>query len=88
VSVAAIISGIFAIAKVFPIIDFWIQNLIIMYVNSRIDKMSAEDRAAIKTAIEKQDQRDLEKVIGNPNPGEPSGIPGTVLKDKLPGVKP
>lgn len=42
----------------------------------------------IFNAIDKQqqtgDQRDVEKIIGNPSPGEPSGDPGAVIVDHPP----
>jgi hypothetical protein len=63
-----------------------VESFIVWYVNNRRDAMKAEHRAAIKKAFEQHDQRDLEKAIGNPNAGEPSNLPGTVIRDSLPGV--
>lgn len=77
---------ILAFLKVIPIVDGWVRDFIVYYSNSAIDRMTTENRAAIKKAIDGQDQRDLEKALGNPNAGEPSNIAGTELRDTLPGV--
>jgi hypothetical protein len=81
-------SSIVALAKAIPVVDKWFQQFVTYYVNSAIDRMAVENREAIKKAIEDQDQRDLEKAIGNANAGELSEVPGTVVRDNLPGVKP
>jgi hypothetical protein len=57
------------------------------YVRQKIEAMRKEDREAIKEAVLEHDQRRLEHAIGNPNAGEPSGIPGTIIVDDLPGVR-
>jgi hypothetical protein len=64
-----------------------VENFVTWFINNRIDQMAKENRDAIKKAVVDQDQRDLEKAIGSPTAGEPSGIPGTVIRDALPGVK-
>lgn len=48
--------------------------------------MTEADWAAIRKAIDEQDQRELEKQIGNRTPGEKSNLPGTVIRDRLPGI--
>lgn len=79
----AIIEGIL---KAVPIADRWVQQFIVWYTNQAIDRMSADNAAAIKKAIQGKDQRDLEKAIGNPDPGGYSNVPGSVVRDDLPGV--
>lgn len=81
------ITLIISISKAVPIVNNWIQELIVAFTNQRIDSMSKENRESIKKAIEQKDQRDLEKAMGSINAGELSGIPGTVVVDKLPGVE-
>lgn len=83
---AQVLAGILAVIKAIPIIDKWFQKLVALYVNAEIDRMDKENRDAVKTAIEKFDQRELEKAIGNPNAGGASGIPGTITVPALPGV--
>ncbi len=81
-----IISLLLGIVKLVPIVDKWIQDFIVAYTNSRIDSMRAENFEAIKSAIEKQDQRNIEKAMGNPNAGLPSNDAGTSVVDSIPGV--
>ncbi len=42
------------------------------------------DDAMDKATGPSHDQRDLEREIGNPNPGNASGEPGAVIQDGLP----
>jgi len=77
---------IVGIVRAIPIFAGWFDQFVAYYTNQRIDEMSAENLAAIKTAIQQKDQRDLEKVLGNPNAGEPSNVGGTVIRNDLPGV--
>jgi hypothetical protein len=81
-----IFSAIIAVIKAIPVVDAWFQALITFYVNTQIDRMAAENRAAIKKAIDEKDTRDLEKVIGSPDAGEPSHLPGAVVIDHPPGL--
>lgn len=77
------VSIILALLKAFPILDKWLDEA----YNEKIKKMSKENRAALKKAIENQDQRDLETAMGSTKVGEISGIPGAEIVDNLPGVK-
>lgn len=86
-TVGSIISGIIALLKVIPVIDGWFQQLMVAYTQARIESMKRENREAIRKAILEHDQRDAEKVIGNPEPGEPSGNKGSeIVNEKPPGV--
>lgn len=77
------ISIVLSILKAIPIIDSWFQQIAV----ARIAELNSENIAAIKKALTERDQRDLEEAIGNPNPGMPSGDPGTVIqKDRPPGT--
>lgn len=77
---ASIIAGIVAVAKAIPVVDKWLQQLMLAYAKNRIDAWDKAIFEGIKTAIVERDQRDLEKAIGNPNAGEPSGNPGTSVR--------
>jgi len=80
------LSIILAVFKSIPVLKEWFDKLVVLYVNYQIDNMKEDDRKAIRKAIDEQDQRDLETQIGNPNAGERSNLPGTELRDSLPGV--
>ena len=82
----AAFGAILAIIKAIPIIDSWVQKFVGFYVERQIAALKVEIRNAIKKAVEVQDQRDLEKAVGNANAGEPSGLDGVVTRDDLPGV--
>lgn len=81
-----ILEGIIAFIKAIPIVDKWVQQFIAFYVNSQIDKMAQENRDAIKKAVERFDQRDLERAIGNPHAGGVAPVPDTVIVDHIDGV--
>lgn len=81
------IEAVLGLVQAIPILDKWMERLVAAYVASRISSMQQENREALRKAIELHDQRDLEAAIGHPSPGAPSGIPGTTLRDSLPGVK-
>lgn len=58
----------------------------VMWTNHRIEQMKLENINAIKDIQNNQDQRLLEKALGNPNAGEISHDPGAVVVDSLPGL--
>lgn len=69
----AIFGTILAVLKAIPVLDSWFQQLVALYVAARISSMKAENKEAIRKAIEEHDTRDLEGVSGNPSPGGHSG---------------
>lgn len=85
-SIGTIVSLILAILKFLPWAKSVIDEIIAGLVAARIAEMKAANRTAIKVLIEKQDQRDAERALGSPRAGEPSGIPGSEIRDRLPGV--
>lgn len=46
--------------------------------------MKKEGREAIRKSLDEHDQRNIEKIIGSPTAGKPSGDPGAVVVDKPP----
>jgi hypothetical protein len=80
------ITFIYGVIKAIPILDKWADLFTNYYVMKAIENLKEEDWAAIRKAIDEQDQRNLEKQIGNKKPGEPSNLPGVDLRDTLPGV--
>lgn len=81
---SAIFGAIVGLIKAIPIFDQWFQQLAALYVSERIHSMKQENVDALRKAVAEKDQRDLEKAIGNPNPGAPSGFGD--IRDSLPGV--
>ena len=77
---ASAIAAILAVAKAFPIVDSWLQQLTLAYTKATIAGWDKAIFDGIKTAVIERDQRDLEKAINNPGAGDPSGAPGTVIK--------
>lgn len=71
----------------FPQLTEWFDRLAAVWVASRISSMKKEQADGIRTAINEHDQRELERAIGNPSAGEQSGVPGSEIRDTLPGVK-
>lgn len=71
---------------VIPVLVATFDEFVAWYVESRIAKMKVENREAIKKAIETNDQRPVENVIGSPSAGEPSGIPGSTIVDQPPSL--
>jgi hypothetical protein len=82
-----IISLLLAIFKAVPVLKEAWDRLLVLYIEHQENEMLEADRAAIRKAIDGQDQRDLEKQIGSTVSGKPSGIPGTEFRDSLPGVQ-
>jgi len=83
----SVFSTILAVLKVIPILDSWFQQLMVFYAKAAVDRIKKEDREAVLKAFAEKDQRDLEKAIGNPNPGEVSGDEGTeTISGPPPGV--
>lgn len=83
----SIIALIITIAKALPVLNEWLHKFVELYIQAQIDSLKKETRQAIKKAIEEQDQRELEKVMGSSKAGLPSGIEGVQIVDHLPGVK-
>jgi hypothetical protein len=83
----AFFSAIAAVAGAIPIFDKWLQQFIAWYVQNKIATMIKENAEAIRKAVQEQDQRELEKTMGSSTAGEPSSLPGTEVRDSLPGVK-
>ena len=77
---------ILAVLNAVPALKEAFDKFVAFYVATQIEAMKEAHRAAIKLAAEKQDQTELEKTIGFQNAGKISGIPGTVVRDSLPGV--
>ena len=83
-----IITGIIALLKAIPAIKGMLDDLAAWYVTHELASMKKELQNAIIDVSQKQDQRGLEKVIGSPRTGLPSGEAGTEIRDSLPGVAP
>jgi len=78
---AQVIAAILAVAKMFPIIDWWLDKLLVEYARIKKLKIQKETIEAVDTAFETHDQRGLES---EEHSGQYSGV-GTI-RDSLPGV--
>lgn len=83
-TIATAIGLLTALFKAIPVLKEWFDDLITAYVNHSIDTMRKENREALGKALNGRDQRDLEKAIGSPTAGKPSGDPGTIISDRPP----
>ena len=65
-----------------------IEAFIVYWTKLNIDRMREENRLALRKALDEKDQRDLEKALGSPKAGLPSGNEGSIILDpnELPGV--
>jgi len=80
------LSVLLALLQAIPALKSIWDELVAAYISLKISEMKAENVAAIKLAIEKQDQSGLEDAIGSDRSGQMSGIDGTEHRDTLPGV--
>lgn len=67
-----ILTLLVGIVKAWPALDKWAERF---YEAKKVydrNKSIKENTDAIRKAYAEKDQRDLEEVIGNPHPGEPS----------------
>lgn len=77
-----VIAAILAIAKAIPVLDGWLDKLLVEYAKIKKLKILKETQEAVDDAFENQDQRGLES---QQHSGEYSGV-GTI-RDSLPGVR-
>ncbi len=80
-------STLIALIKALPVLKSFFDQLVAYYVSHEIAKMKEENKAAIRKAILDHDQRGIEEKLGSDRAGELSGVPGTEIRDSLPGVK-
>jgi hypothetical protein len=85
--ISTILGILLAVFKAVPILKQWWDQLLVMYIERQKAKLREEIRKAIIYALVEQDQRDIEKAVGNPNAGEPVRVPDSEIVDSLPGVK-
>jgi len=81
----SVFSAILAVIKAIPALKSWWDEFAAWYVAHEIASMKKELSEAIYAAS-KGDQRNLEKFIGSPRAGLPSGEHGSEIVDSLPGV--
>jgi hypothetical protein len=82
-----ILSLLKALAVATPALIKLSEAFVAWYIEQRWKSMERGLSDAIRKAIDKHDQRDIEEAIGSPTAGEPSGIPGTIIVDKPHGGK-
>lgn len=77
---------ILALVRIVPAIKSAFDAFVSFYVSRQIEGMRSDHREGIRRAITEHDQRALEQAIRSPFAGQPSGLPGSVIRDTLPGV--
>jgi hypothetical protein len=82
---ASALALLLAIFKAIPALKSLWDELVAAYVQHEITAMNEELSNAIYQASH-GDQRNLEKYIGSPRAGKPSGEPNERIVDELPGV--
>lgn len=80
---ATIISLILAIFKAFPILDKWFEQ----FKEAKEIEAKKRNRESVEESAQTGDQRPIEDAMNSSKTGKPSGIPGSEIKDKLPGVE-
>jgi hypothetical protein len=80
------LTALIALLKAVPAIKGWWDQLVVWYINREISSMREELQNAIYKISSAKDQRDLEKYLGSPRAGEPSGVSGSEIVSDLPGV--
>lgn len=64
----------------------WYEEFMVFYVKSQRESMNRENIDAIKEAFTLNDQRPIERITDPERAGLPSGTPGAVIVDHIPGV--
>lgn len=77
--VSTILQLLLALFELIPVLKTTWEQLVTLWINTQVDKMSKENREAIRKAVYEYDQRALEGII-NERPGEASGLPGTNVR--------
>lgn len=85
-TISAIFNFLLALFKIIPVLKGFWDDLVTMYIERQIENLKAENKAAIRKAIDEKDQRDIEKLLGSDHTGMPSGISGTTIVHTLPNV--
>lgn len=83
---ANVLAVLLAFFKALPILKTFWDGLVAAYIAREVSKMKKENVEAIRKAVDEHDQREIEKLLGSPKAGLPSGIPGTEQRDSLPNV--
>lgn len=79
--IGTVLKLLLAAFQAWPSIKSVFDEIVSAYVASELGKMKTENSDAIKKVVREHDQRDLEKVLGSPTAGKPSGDAGAVIVD-------
>ena len=77
----AIFSTILAVLKAIPILHEWFKSFVKWYSEKERQWFYESVAKGVVDAIEKRDQRDLEKAVGSPKAGKPSGHEGVEFEN-------
>lgn len=84
----SLVKVLLALIQAIPALKQLFELLIAEYNKRQLKEMQADNRDAIDEARTNKDQRPIERVMQSPQAGNPSGIPGTEIRDSLPNVPP
>jgi hypothetical protein len=84
--ISTILNLVLAVAQVFPIVKGWLEQLVLLYIQSEVARMKEENKVALVHAITQKCQIELERIGGYRFAGKPSGIDGTIIVGELPNV--
>lgn len=72
------------ILKALPALKALVDRFFALYAQQEYRSFQKAVQEGIRKAVDEHDQRDLEKAIGSPKAGLPSGVPGSTFHDSLP----
>lgn len=84
--IGEVFSAIIAVINLIPVVKGLFESFVAYYVAQQIAGMKKENAEAIRKALRDHDQRPIEEMLGNPQAGQPSGIPGVEHRDRIVGV--
>ena len=80
------LNALLAIITAIPALQKLFESLMVLFSQKQLESMRVENRDALKKALSLHDQREIEKLVTT-NPGAHSQVPGTEIRDSLPGVE-
>jgi hypothetical protein len=75
---------ILIILKALPALKALVDKFFALYAQAEWASFDKDIQKGIRKAIDEHDQRELEKSIGSPTAGLPSGVPNSSFHDSLP----
>lgn len=77
---------IYAVLKAIPPLKDLLDRFLRFYHEQEVQRLRDANVEAIHQARDDQDQRGIERALGNPNAGEPVDLAGSVIVSHVTGV--